>query len=71
MTYKRYKAVYHLENGKIIQDIKEFYYKDLKKTLERVVNRLLHKRSITAIDSSGSIIRIVCDDIVKVELNQL
>lgn len=71
MGYKRYKMVYHLENGKTIQDIKEFYYRDHDKMLERVKHHVTDNQNVTAIDPQGTLISIACDDIVKVELNYL
>ncbi|WP_425388065.1 DUF3929 family protein [Ectobacillus panaciterrae] len=69
--YKRYRMIYYLENGSAIQDIKEFYYRDREKMLERVVESVMNKKNITAIDSAGSIISIGCNDIVKVEVSHI
>lgn len=71
MRYKRYRLVYYLKNGKIIQDIKEFYYRDKEKMLKRVLRYVRSTQKFTAIDYTGSIISIGCNDIVKVELNYL
>ena len=71
MGYKRCRMVYHLENGDMIKDIKEFYYQDTEKMLERVKHHVLDNTSVTAIDSKGTLIPIACHDIVKVELDHL
>lgn len=71
MIYKRYRMVYHLENGKTIKDIKEFYYRDHGKMLERVALRVKDNSQVTAIDQTGTIISIACDDIIKVEVDYL
>ncbi len=71
MKFKRYRLTYHLANGKIIRDIKEFYYKDKSKMLERVIQHVTKNERITAIDSTGSLIPIRCNEIVKVQLNHL
>lgn len=71
MEYKRYRLVYYLKNGRIIRDIKEFYYRDKEKMLNRVLSYIGSTKKFTAIDYRGSIISIGCNDIVKVELNYL
>ncbi|COG93762.1 Uncharacterised protein [Streptococcus pneumoniae] len=39
--------------------------------LERVANRVMDNREVTAIDKQGTIISIACEDIVKVELDYI
>ena len=69
--YRCYRMVYHLENGETIKDVKEFCYRDQGKVLERVANRVMDNREVTAIDKQGTIISIACEDIVKVELDYI
>ncbi|MEC3434710.1 DUF3929 family protein, partial [Bacillus cereus] len=46
-------------------------YRDQGKVLERVANRVMANRVLTAIDKKGTIISIACEDIVKVELDYI
>ncbi|MFD3447761.1 DUF3929 family protein [Microbacteriaceae bacterium 4G12] len=71
MDYKRYRMTYYLEDGNIIQDVKEFYYRDKMKMLKRVLQYIMFAKEITVIDSSGNLISIPCNNIIKVQLNHL
>ncbi|MFX3624879.1 MAG: DUF3929 family protein [Ectobacillus sp.] len=71
MGYRMYYMIYHLENGKKIQDRKEFFYRDRNKMLQRVVGNIMNNERVAAIDGTGSIIFIPCEEIVRVELNHL